>query len=64
MVRSSSVQRSETILPYYSFVDILNVKKVPAVFDGKIVLIGYTGKAFCGDSGGPSSQVETHGERD
>ncbi|MFH1490512.1 MAG: serine/threonine-protein kinase, partial [Pseudomonadota bacterium] len=28
--------------PYYSFVDILNVKKVPAVFDNKIVLIGYT----------------------
>ncbi|MCJ7596476.1 MAG: CHASE2 domain-containing protein [Desulfobacterales bacterium] len=28
--------------PYYSFADILNVKKVPAVFDGKIVLIGYT----------------------
>jgi len=28
--------------PYYSFVDILNVKKVPAVFEGKIVLIGYT----------------------
>jgi serine/threonine-protein kinase len=28
--------------PFYSFVDILNVKKVPAVFDGKIVLIGYT----------------------
>ena len=28
--------------PYYSFVDILNVKKVPAVFDGKIVLIGVT----------------------
>ena len=27
--------------PYYSFVDILNVKKVPAVFDGKIVLIGF-----------------------
>jgi serine/threonine-protein kinase len=26
--------------PYYSFVDILSVKKVPAVFDGKIVLIG------------------------
>jgi serine/threonine-protein kinase len=25
-------------------VDILNVKKVPAVFDGKIVLIGYTGE--------------------
>ncbi len=30
--------------PYYSFVDILNVKKVPAVFDGKIVLIGLTAK--------------------
>jgi eukaryotic-like serine/threonine-protein kinase len=30
--------------PYYSFVDILKVKKVPAVFDGKIVLIGYTAK--------------------
>jgi serine/threonine-protein kinase len=28
--------------PYYSFADILNVKKVPAVFEGKIVLIGYT----------------------
>ena len=28
--------------PYYSFVDIYNVKKVPAVFDDKIVLIGYT----------------------
>jgi CHASE2 domain-containing sensor protein/tRNA A-37 threonylcarbamoyl transferase component Bud32 len=28
--------------PYYSFTDILNVKKVPAVFEGKIVLIGYT----------------------
>ena len=28
--------------PYYSFVDILKVKKVPAVFDGKIVLIGFT----------------------
>jgi len=28
--------------PYYSFVDILNVKKLPAVFEGKIVLIGYT----------------------
>ncbi len=28
--------------PYYSFADILSVKKVPAVFDGKIVLIGYT----------------------
>ena len=34
--------------PYYSFVDILNVKKVPAVFDKKIVLIGSTteGGAF------------------
>ena len=28
--------------PYYSFVDILKVKKVPAVFDKKIVLIGYS----------------------
>ena len=28
--------------PYYSFVDILKVKKVPSVFDNKIVLIGYT----------------------
>jgi serine/threonine-protein kinase len=28
--------------PYYSFIDIMNVKKVPAVFDGKIVLVGYT----------------------
>ncbi|MBW1943292.1 MAG: CHASE2 domain-containing protein [Deltaproteobacteria bacterium] len=30
--------------PYYSFVDILNVRKVPAVFNEKIVLIGYTAK--------------------
>ncbi|MFW6147069.1 MAG: CHASE2 domain-containing serine/threonine-protein kinase [Thermodesulfobacteriota bacterium] len=28
--------------PYYSFVDILKVKKVPAVFENKIVLLGYT----------------------
>ena len=28
--------------PYYSFTDIMNVKKVPAVFEDKIVLIGYT----------------------
>jgi serine/threonine-protein kinase len=28
--------------PYYSFVDILKVKKVPAVFSNKIVLLGYT----------------------
>ncbi|MBW2138797.1 MAG: CHASE2 domain-containing protein [Deltaproteobacteria bacterium] len=28
--------------PYYSFTDILKVKKVPAVFNNKIVLIGYT----------------------
>ena len=28
--------------PYYSFVDILKVRKVPLVFDGKIVLIGFT----------------------
>jgi serine/threonine-protein kinase len=30
--------------PYYSFVDIWNVRKVPAVFNNKIVLIGYTGE--------------------
>jgi CHASE2 domain-containing sensor protein/tRNA A-37 threonylcarbamoyl transferase component Bud32 len=30
--------------PYYSFVDILRVKKVPAVFDDRIVLIGFTAK--------------------
>ena len=30
--------------PYYSFVDILDVKKVPAFFKNKIVLIGYTGE--------------------
>ena len=28
--------------PYYSFVDIMNVKKVPAVFQDKIVLVGFT----------------------
>jgi CHASE2 domain-containing sensor protein/tRNA A-37 threonylcarbamoyl transferase component Bud32 len=28
--------------PYYSFVDILKVKKVPSVFEDKIVLIGFT----------------------
>jgi len=28
--------------PYYSFIDILKVKKVPAVFEDKIVLLGYT----------------------
>ena len=39
LVRFKGGRRS---FPYYSFVDILNVKKVPAVFDGKIVLIGYT----------------------
>jgi len=33
---------SKQSFPYYSFVDILRVKKVPAVFEGKIVLIGYT----------------------
>ena len=33
---------SKQSFPYYSFVDILNVKKVPAVFEGKIVLIGYS----------------------
>lgn len=30
--------------PYYSFVDILRVKKVPAVFADKIVLIGFTAR--------------------
>lgn len=39
LVKFKGMKRS---FPYYSFVDILNVKKVPAVFDGKIVLIGYT----------------------
>ena len=39
LIKFKGVKRS---FPYYSFVDILNVKKVPAVFDGKIVLIGYT----------------------
>ena len=39
LIRFKGAKRS---FPYYSFVDILNVKKVPAVFDGKIVLIGYT----------------------
>ncbi len=34
--------------PYYSFVDIMNVKKVPAVFEDKIVLVGYTAE------GGPT----------
>lgn len=29
--------------PNYSFVDILRVKKIPAVFEGKIVLIGLVG---------------------
>ena len=40
-IRFKGMRRS---FPYYSFVDILNVKKVPAVFDGKIVLVGYTGE--------------------
>lgn len=39
LIKFKGVKRS---FPYYSFVDILNVRKVPAVFDGKIVLIGYT----------------------
>jgi eukaryotic-like serine/threonine-protein kinase len=39
LIKFKGVRRS---FPYYSFVDILSVKKVPAVFDGKIVLIGYT----------------------
>ncbi len=29
---------------FYSFVDILNVRKVPTVFNDKIVLIGFTGE--------------------
>jgi len=32
--------------PYYSFVDILQVKKVPAVFDEKVVLIGITAQGM------------------
>lgn len=48
LIKFKGVKRS---FPYYSFIDILNVKKVPAVFDGKIVLIGYTAE------GGP--MVET-----
>ena len=39
LIKFKGMKRS---FPYYSFADILNVKKVPAVFDGKIVLIGYT----------------------
>jgi CHASE2 domain-containing sensor protein/tRNA A-37 threonylcarbamoyl transferase component Bud32 len=39
LIKFRGVRRS---FPYYSFVDILSVRKVPAVFDGKIVLIGYT----------------------
>jgi eukaryotic-like serine/threonine-protein kinase len=39
LIKFKGVKRS---FPYYSFIDILNVRKVPAVFDGKIVLIGYT----------------------
>jgi eukaryotic-like serine/threonine-protein kinase len=39
LIKFKGVKRS---FPYYSFIDILNVKKVPAVFDGKIVLVGYT----------------------
>lgn len=38
-IRFKGARRS---FPYYSFVDILRVKKVPDVFDGKIVLIGFT----------------------
>jgi CHASE2 domain-containing sensor protein/tRNA A-37 threonylcarbamoyl transferase component Bud32 len=39
LIKFKGVKRS---FPYYSFADILNVKKVPAVFDGKIILVGYT----------------------
>jgi CHASE2 domain-containing sensor protein/tRNA A-37 threonylcarbamoyl transferase component Bud32 len=45
LVRFKGGMRS---FPYYSFVDILNVKKVPAVFDDKIVLLDYTAE------GGPT----------
>lgn len=38
-IRFKGAKRS---FPYYSFIDILKVKKVPAVFNNKIVLIGYT----------------------
>jgi eukaryotic-like serine/threonine-protein kinase len=41
LIKFKGVKRS---FPYYSFIDILNVRKVPAVFEGKIVLIGYTGE--------------------
>ncbi len=40
--------------PYYSFVDIMKVKKVPAVFDDKIVLLGYT----AGDSASVNTPVD------
>lgn len=40
-IRFKGARRS---FPYYSFVDILKVRRVPAVFAGKIVLIGYTAK--------------------
>ncbi|MBN1847520.1 MAG: CHASE2 domain-containing protein [Deltaproteobacteria bacterium] len=39
LIKFKGAQRS---FPYYSFVDILRVKNVPAVFSEKIVLIGYT----------------------
>ena len=45
LIRFKGGRRS---FPYYSFVDILNVKKVPAVFDDKIVLLDYTAE------GGPT----------
>jgi eukaryotic-like serine/threonine-protein kinase len=38
-IRFRGARRS---FPYYSFVDILKVKKVPSVFENKIVLIGFT----------------------
>jgi CHASE2 domain-containing sensor protein/tRNA A-37 threonylcarbamoyl transferase component Bud32 len=40
--------------PYYSFVDIMKVKKVPAVFEDKIVLLGYT----AGDSATVNTPVD------
>ncbi|MFC1821194.1 CHASE2 domain-containing protein [Thermodesulfobacteriota bacterium] len=43
LIKFKGARRS---FPYYSFVDILNVKKVPAVFENKIALIGYTAEGM------------------
>jgi eukaryotic-like serine/threonine-protein kinase len=39
LIKFKGARRS---FPHYSFADILRVKKVPAVFENKIVLIGFT----------------------